>query len=203
MQRHNSTSLKYPTTSRTHYSRCIEHNQFIHCNDKGIPFIEAQVLDCTLSDVLNNHIPSELNKFMPFELEDITNLLPFRVQLNIFQCGGFAIGQCISYKIVDGLLYFMFGKIWVAIARGDKANVNPLEFISSTLFPPKDFNIAYDGGVGITKDMVIKRFVFDAFQVENLQERYAHNIYLKKGPTRVETLCMESVCEGYKGLYQE
>ncbi|CAB4264171.1 unnamed protein product [Prunus armeniaca] len=140
---------------------------------------------------------------MPFELEDITNLLPFRVQLNIFQCGGFGIGQCISYKIVDGLLYFMFSKIWVAIACGDKANVNPLEFISSTLFPPKDFNIAYDGGVGITKDMVIKRFVFDAFQVENLQERYAHNIYLKKGPTRVETLCMESVCEGYKGLYQE
>ncbi|CAL8994027.1 unnamed protein product [Prunus brigantina] len=136
-------------------ARCIEHNQFIHCNNKGIPFVEARVLDCTLSDVLNNPIPSKLNKFMPFELEDITNLLPLRVQLNIFQCGGFAIGQCISYKIVDGLLYFMFSKIWAAIARGDKANVNSPEFISSTLFPPKDFNIAYDGGVGITKDMVI------------------------------------------------
>ncbi|XP_021832832.1 vinorine synthase-like [Prunus avium] len=175
-------TLFYPLAGR------IEHNQFIHCNDEGIPFFEARVLDCTLSDVLNNPIPGELNKFMPFELDDITNSFPLGVQLNIFQCGGFAIGQCISHKIADGLSYFMFGKIWAALARGDKANINPPEFISSTLFPPKEFNIAYDGGVGITKDRITKRFVFDASQIENLRARYEHNMHLKKRLTRVETL---------------
>ncbi|KAI5352109.1 hypothetical protein L3X38_005000 [Prunus dulcis] len=175
-------TLFYPLAGR------IKHNQFIHCNDEGIPFFEARVLDCTLSDVLNNPIPGELNKFMPFELDDITNSFPLGVQLNIFQCGGFAIGQCISHKIADGLSYFMFSKIWAAIARGDKANINPPEFISSTLFPPKEFNIAYDGGVGITKDRVTKRFVFDSSQIENLRARYGHNMHLQKRLTRVETL---------------
>ncbi|PQP92084.1 vinorine synthase-like [Prunus yedoensis var. nudiflora] len=109
---------------------------------------------------------------MPFELDDISNSLPLGVQLNIFQCGGFAIGQCISHKIADGLSYFMFSKIWAAVARGDQASINPPEFVSSTLFPPKEFNIGFDGSVGITKDRVTKRFVFDASQIENLRERY-------------------------------
>ncbi|CAB4294802.1 unnamed protein product [Prunus armeniaca] len=121
-------NLFYPLAGR------IKNNQFIHCNDEGIPFLKARVLDCTLSDVLNNPIPGELNKFMPVELDDITNSFPLGVQLNIFQCGGFAIGQCISHKIADGLSYFMFSKIWAAIARGDQANINPPEFVSSTLF---------------------------------------------------------------------
>ncbi|CAB4294794.1 unnamed protein product [Prunus armeniaca] len=176
-------NLFYPLAGR------IKNNQFIHCNDEGIPFVEARVLDCTLSDVLSNPIPGELNKFMPFELDDITNSLPLGVQLNIFQCGGFAIGQCISHKIADGLSYFMFSKIWAAIARGDQANINPPEFVSSTLFPPKEFNIGFDGSVGITKDRVTKRFVFAASQIENLRERYEQSMHnMKKRPTRVETL---------------
>ncbi|KAI5352104.1 hypothetical protein L3X38_004995 [Prunus dulcis] len=176
-------NLFYPLAGR------IKNNQFIHCNDEGIPFVEARVLDCTLSDVLSNPIPGELNKFMPFELDDITNSLPLGVQLNIFPCGGFAIGQCISHKIADGLSYFMFSKIWAAIARGDQANINPPEFVSSTLFPPKEFNIGFDSSVGITKDRVTKRFVFDASQIENLRERYEQSMHnMKKRPTRVETL---------------
>ncbi|KAL6294340.1 hypothetical protein ACE6H2_002482 [Prunus campanulata] len=176
-------NLFYPLAGR------IRNNQFIHCNDEGTPFVEARVLDCTLSDVLNNPIPGELNKFMPFELDDISNSLPLGVQLNIFQCGGFAIGQCISHKIADGLSYFMFSKIWAAVARGDQANINPPEFVSSTLFPPKEFNIGFDGSVGITKDRVTKRFVFDASQIENLRERYEQSMHnMKKPPTRVETL---------------
>ncbi|PQQ10989.1 vinorine synthase-like [Prunus yedoensis var. nudiflora] len=71
----------------------------------------------------------------------------------------------------------MFSKIWAAIARGDQANITPPEFVSSTLFPPKEFNIGFDGSVGITKDRVTKRFVFDASQIENLRERYEQSMH--------------------------
>ncbi|PQP92083.1 vinorine synthase-like [Prunus yedoensis var. nudiflora] len=125
-------NLFYPLAGR------IKNNQFIHCNDEGIPFVEARVLDYTLSDVSQQPYPC---------------------------------------------------KIWAAIARGDQANINPPEFVSSTLFPPKEFNIGFDGSVGITKDRVTKRFVFDASQIENLRERYETSMHnMKKRPTRVETL---------------
>ncbi|XP_050119354.1 stemmadenine O-acetyltransferase-like [Malus sylvestris] len=177
-------SLFYPLAGR------IKDNCFIHCNDEGIPYIEARVLNCTLSDVLSNPNPDELNKFMPFELDDITNPLPFGVQLNIFQCGGFAIGQCVSHKIADGLSYFTFSKIWAAIARGEQANIDPPQFVSATLFPPKEFNTGFDGGVGITKDRVTKRFVFNASKIKTLQAKYEKDMksLQLKHPTRVETL---------------
>ena len=48
-------------------------NKFIDCNDEGIPYLEAHVKNYKLDHVLKNPIPEELNKFVPFELDDIAN----------------------------------------------------------------------------------------------------------------------------------
>lgn len=50
----------------------------------GHSLLEAQV-KCKLSDFHNNPIPDELNKFLPFEPDHITNEFALGLQLNIFQ----------------------------------------------------------------------------------------------------------------------
>ncbi|MCI12273.1 vinorine synthase-like, partial [Trifolium medium] len=50
-------------------------NTFIHCNDEGIPFIEAKITNYKIIDVIQNPIPSELHRLIPFQLDNITNII--------------------------------------------------------------------------------------------------------------------------------
>lgn len=176
-------TLFYPLAGR------IKDNQYVDCNDEGIPYVEAHV-KCRVSDVLKNPIPGEFSEFMPFELDDIANKFPLGVQLNVFECGGFAIGHCISHKLADGLSHFMFSKTWAATALGDQAKIESPQFISAKLFPPRDFK-AYDAGLGITRNKVAKRFVFNASMIEALRAKYQDSAGLEnqlKPPSRVDAL---------------
>ncbi|KAL6193197.1 hypothetical protein ACLB2K_034281 [Fragaria x ananassa] len=181
----------YPLAGR------VKDNKFIDCNDEGKPYLEAQVKNCKLADILKNPIPEELNKFVPFELDDTANEYALGIQLNIFECGGFAIGQCVSHKLADGSSYFMFSKTWDAIALGvsgdhSHAEINRPEFISANLFPPKDLTGYINPSIAsITKNKVTKRFVFDASNIEVLRVKYGGNAGLEKDekrPSRVEVL---------------
>lgn len=169
----------YPLAGR------INGRDFIDCNDEGIPFIEAKV-ECTLDEVIHKPVPGELNHLVPFELDNITDIT-FGVQLNVFECGGIAIGACLSHQIADGLSFFTFLNSWAAIARGQQAP-NP-EFVSAKLFPPKNTS-GFDPKVGIVKEnLICKMFVFDASTIEALRAKYAdNNIPNEKPPTRVEAL---------------
>ncbi|XP_004310027.1 PREDICTED: vinorine synthase-like [Fragaria vesca subsp. vesca] len=175
-------TLFYPLAGR------IRDNKYVDCNDEGIPYVEAHV-KCELSEVLNNPVPGEFSKFMPFELDNIDNKFPLGVQLNIFECGGFAIGHCIAHKLADGLSHFMFSKTWAATALGDKAKIEHPEFISAKLFPPRDFT-AYDAGLGITRNKVAKRFVFSTSIIEALRAKYrdSEGLENQKPPSRVDAL---------------
>ncbi|XP_004310026.1 PREDICTED: vinorine synthase-like [Fragaria vesca subsp. vesca] len=170
-------SLYYPLAGR------FKDNQHVDCNDNGVPYLEAQV-NCKLSDVLNNPIPGELNKLMPFELDDVASKYPLGVQLNVFQCGGFAIAQCLTHKLADGLSYFTFSKTWAATAGGEPKIAQP-QFISATLFPPKNLS-GYDARTGITRNKVTKRFVFSAINIEELRKVQANKA--SAHPSRVEAL---------------
>ncbi|XP_050375110.1 stemmadenine O-acetyltransferase-like [Argentina anserina] len=170
-------TLYYPLAGR------FKDNQYVDCNDNGIPYLEAQV-NCKLSDVLDNPIPGELNKLMPFELDDVANKCALGVQLNIFQCGGFAIAQCLSHKLADGLSYFTFSKTWAATARGESKIAHP-QFNSATLFPPKNLS-GFDARTGITRNKVTKRFVFSASNIEKLI--YAQENKASARPSRVQAL---------------
>ncbi|PON64741.1 Transferase [Parasponia andersonii] len=172
-------TLFYPLAGRLK-----ENTAFIDCNDEGIPYSEARV-NCQLSHVLKNPIlPKELNKFIPFESDDMSDLV-LGVQLNIFECGAIAIGSCISHKIADGLSSFMFLKSWAAIARGDHMQARP-QFEAAKLFPPRNIS-GFSPRVGITNknSIISKRFVFSASAIEALRQKYAVD---NKGSSRVEAL---------------
>ncbi|OMO81483.1 Transferase [Corchorus olitorius] len=172
----------YPLAGR------IKDNLFVDCNDEGIPFLEAQV-NCNLSDVLENPVPSELNKLVPFELDDAEEL-PLGIQFNVFNCGGITIGLCISHKIADALSFFTFVNTWAAIARGESHIVSP-EFVSAKLFPPKTM-LGYEPRTGISKEgSVTERFLFSASKIKEIQAKYTNKTAStgdEKGPSRIEAL---------------
>ncbi|XP_038713333.1 stemmadenine O-acetyltransferase-like [Tripterygium wilfordii] len=170
----------YPLSGR------IKDNVYVDCNDEGAPYLEAQV-KCSLSDVLENPVPSELNKLLPLQLDDVQEL-PLGVQFNIFQCGGVAIGVCISHKVADALSFLTFLKSWAETARGESDIVRP-QFISATLFPPKNIS-GFEPSTGITnQNIVAKRFVFDVSAIETLRTKYTDHVNSTSvPPSRVEAL---------------
>ncbi|KAL5563715.1 hypothetical protein UlMin_033462 [Ulmus minor] len=160
----------YPLAGR------LNANLFVDCNDEGIPFLEAKV-KCQISDIIKN--PSG-------KMTD----LALGIQLNIFECGGIAIGSCISHKLADGLSSFMFLKSWAATARGE-LEILPPQFVSATLFPPRNIS-GFSHGARLTKEknIILKRFVFSTAMIEQLREKYGDTKSLenKTRPTRVEAL---------------
>ncbi|XP_027174673.1 vinorine synthase-like [Coffea eugenioides] len=72
---------------------------FIDCDDSGALFIEAQV-HAQLSEKLSQSTAiEELNQYLPLEpyAHDADNI-PLAIQISFFECGGMAIGVCISHK---------------------------------------------------------------------------------------------------------
>ncbi|XP_062006244.1 stemmadenine O-acetyltransferase-like [Rosa rugosa] len=178
-------TLFYPLAGR------LKDNLYVHCNDEGIAYLEARVNKTTLSDLLDDPIPGELTKLVPFEGD--VNEFSLGVQLNIFECGGVAIGISFSHKLTDGLSMLMFIKAWAATSRralGDhQAEIEPPQFVSATFFPPKIFT-QHDASFGMRKNKVTtKRFVFDAANIEDLRAKYVDlDKPLIKRPSRVESL---------------
>ncbi|CAN6550874.1 unnamed protein product [Malus baccata var. baccata] len=182
----NALTQFYPLAGRA------QGNLFIDCNDQGIPYLETRV-KCQLSDVIQNPIPVELNKFIPFQLDEVVDI-SFGVQLNIFECGGIALGLCISHKIADALSFFNFIKTWAATARQQSDHLVCPQFVSAKLFPPKNIS-GYSPRVGITKENIVTRmFVFEASKIEALKSKYGAGDHSKslenhqKPPSRVEAL---------------
>ncbi|XVE92242.1 hypothetical protein REPUB_Repub01dG0079900 [Reevesia pubescens] len=179
----NALTYFYPLAGR------INHNQFVDCNDEGIPFFEAQV-NCQLSDVLENPVPSEFNKFLPFILDDAEEL-PLGIQFNFFDCGGIGLGVCISHKIADALSLFTFVNTWAAISRADQSCIVSPEFISAKLFPPKSI-LGNEPRIGISKERIMtKRFVFSASKIQEIKAKYTKNTASpgdQKAPSRIEAL---------------
>ncbi|KAL3577884.1 hypothetical protein D5086_019388 [Populus alba] len=174
-------NLYYPLAGR------IKDNLFVECNDEGIPFFQAEV-KCRLPQVVENPEPSELNKLIPFALDDAEEL-PLGIQYSIFECGGIVIGLCISHKVGDASSLFTFIKYWAATARGEADHISRPDFISATLFPPINIS-GFKPATGITKeDVVTKRFVFRSSSIELLKEKCSPasgSLENQRPPSRVE-----------------
>ncbi|KAA8529713.1 hypothetical protein F0562_034187 [Nyssa sinensis] len=170
----------YPLAGR------MKDNLFIDCNDEGVLFLKAHV-KCQLSEVVEQPEPANLNKLLPCELDNVGDLV-LAIQVNSFDCGGTAVGLCISHKIADALSMFMFINSWAATARGDSDIVSP-HFGLATLFPPRKLT-GFKASTGIFKDKIVtKRFVFNSSKIASLRAKYTDSKGEKGGrPTRIEAL---------------
>ncbi|XP_059281094.1 stemmadenine O-acetyltransferase-like [Lycium ferocissimum] len=167
----------YPLAGR------VVNNLYVDCNDEGVPYVEV-VVKCKLVDIISDPIPNELNKFIPYELDDVKNL-GLVVQVNFFECGGMAIGIGISHKLADAASCFMFINTWAAIARRDYDGTchSPFfspRFDSATLFPPKDASLVQDAYLEIHQENIVtKRFVFSNSDISALRDEYADQNRMK------------------------
>ncbi|XP_023522263.1 vinorine synthase-like [Cucurbita pepo subsp. pepo] len=171
----------YPLAGRVNYDEL-----FIDCNDAGVPFIETRV-NCRLSDVMNTAFPTELNKLLPFELDALDDV-SMGVQLNVFECGGVAVGICISHKISDALSFFIVVNGWAAVSRGEKEALET-HLSASELFPPSKTPI-YNTRTSIFRQRVAKRYQIDSASIETIRAQYAEYFAMEnqRRPSRVEAL---------------
>ncbi|KAK1388615.1 Vinorine synthase [Heracleum sosnowskyi] len=169
----------------------IDDDLSINCNDQGAYFAVAEV-NSLLSDFLKNLSLPSIQHFLPCENSfdgsgggaRVTN-----IQVNVFECGGIAIGLCISHKIVDGAALSSFLQGWATTASGDKA-VYP-DFIAPSIFPAddlwlRDTSMVVWGSLFKKGKCATRRLVFDSSAIATLKAD-ASGLNLKC-PTRVEVV---------------
>ncbi|KAJ9709683.1 hypothetical protein PVL29_001253 [Vitis rotundifolia] len=138
----------------------------------------------------------QLRQFFPYALDDIVDIV-LAIQVNIFKCGGIAIGVCISHKVADALSVFMFVNGWAAVARWDTDMVCP-QFGLAILFPPINLS-GFNPITGMTKEKILtKRFVFSASRLAALRENTTED--LPRRPPRIEALSA-FICSRFKRVY--
>ncbi|KAK9725473.1 hypothetical protein RND81_05G146000 [Saponaria officinalis] len=169
----------------------------IDCNDEGLPFIETNV-NCSLSSFLS--LPNRLDfmpKFLPpreslgivGNLGTVTELAHLAIQVNVFTCGGLAIGWYDIHKIMDGSSSATFFKHWTALASQCYDDLIQPDFDATvTAFPPlsKAPQLQWDNGsenhVNQKSRTVVKSFVFQSPAIAALITRAATK--LVPNPTR-------------------
>ncbi|KAL0372318.1 UNVERIFIED_CONTAM: Vinorine synthase [Sesamum calycinum] len=136
----------------------------------GAPYVEA-ISNCNLSQVVTNPVPKNMDKLLPFKVDDVQNLGMF-VQVTYFSCGGIAVGLVMSHKIADALSFFLVANKWAAVARnGNYDDVPCPMFEGAKIFPPRD-SARFKPSTGIMKEEpVTKIFMFPASKISTLQER--------------------------------
>ena len=79
-----------------------------------------------------------LNQFLPFQPHGSHEVI-LAVQYSIFECGGVAIGVCVSHRIADGTSATTFLGAWSATSCREEDIVCP-KFHAAMYFPPKDIS---------------------------------------------------------------
>ncbi|CAH1446260.1 unnamed protein product [Lactuca virosa] len=172
----------------------IKDDLSIDCTDIGAYFAVARV-DASLEEFLKHPDFDLINRFLPCEPSfngsnegsHVSN-----IQVNIFECGGIAIGLCISHKILDGAALSTFLRGWAGTCCGLKEVVQP-NMNTSSLFPAKDLWLK-DSSMVMWKSLFkmgkcsTKRFVFSSSKLDALKEKTMANGVRVKDPTRVEVV---------------
>ncbi|KAK2660882.1 hypothetical protein Ddye_007417 [Dipteronia dyeriana] len=178
----------------------IKDDLSIECNDEGAYFVETRV-NCCLDECLNQpDIVLLVHKFLPCEpilKESSAGTYVTNIQVNVFECGGIAIGLCISHKILDGAALSTFLKAWTTTARGGGDQVIHPNFIAISLFPTndswlRDSMMVIWGSLFKMGKCVTRRFVFNNSAIAALKAHVetesSGSWGLKSRPTRVETI---------------
>ncbi|KAK9732918.1 hypothetical protein RND81_04G031800 [Saponaria officinalis] len=88
----------------------------IICNDEGVPFIEAHV-NCPISALISSPTSSNVDflSFYPPGENLQKSGIHLAIQVNVFTCGGFAIGWYHTHKVTDGVSVSTFFQHWAAL----------------------------------------------------------------------------------------
>ncbi|XP_050209090.1 stemmadenine O-acetyltransferase-like [Mercurialis annua] len=186
-------NLYYPFSGRV-----VDNFHIDHFNE-GIPLIIARINGLSLSDFLKNPRLEFINGFLPFKpFTKITDMgVPqMGFQVNVFSCGGLAIGCCASHKLVDGPTGAAFIHAWATLTRTGSLSsvVKPNCDEASVYFPPKNpfpqEHLSLMETLWFTEgNYISKRFVFSAKAITSIRiKARGEGNEKKKLPSRIEAL---------------
>ncbi|CAN1252698.1 Stemmadenine O-acetyltransferase [Linum perenne] len=196
-------TLHYPVGGR------VRDNFIIDDFCEGIPFVEARV-KCSLCDFLydqdvdSDHGVELLNNLLPLQaqrlvLDDAGPQIV--VQLNVFECGGLALGFCSLHKTLDGVAARGLLRTWSTINNGridDNQMVQRSEIIQPDFsqgvltFPPvrslpPEYTSLVEGiWFGSKGKPVTRRFVFNTESISKLRLRSRSQAL--ENPTRADAI---------------
>jgi shikimate O-hydroxycinnamoyltransferase len=190
----------------------------IDCNDEGAIYMEASInmemeefLSPPKLQLINKLLPCEPNKTQPYN-EILPQIL---VQVNIFKCGGIAIGLCNLHTILDAYSCSLFLKTWSSICKGSNDEICEPNFsIASLTFPPRNTFGVRAGVMNINKGLEIevkcstRRFLFDNKSINDLKIASTKNDGINtKLPTSYKVvtsfICKHMIVACMKEFYDE
>ncbi|KAL5984082.1 hypothetical protein ACLOJK_018184 [Asimina triloba] len=156
----------------------------VECNDQGVEVTEARV-EGRLSDLLQNPYMEVLDRLVPCSFitprSGVEGAIP--TQLNVFDCGGIAVGVSAHHTVLDGVSLVHFMNEWASTAHGGRRVQAPL-FQASEIFPTQGLLPPFP--VRTKGNMVGRRFVFHAPRIQALRSR--PSVAAAARPTRVEAV---------------
>lgn len=171
----NTLSVFYPLAGRVH-----DDANYFNCNDEGVPYVHVEV-DKPLDIVIRDIDVSQLDKLLPFYGQEGFTKLLLAIKINVFTCGGLAIGVRMSHAISDAFSLVMFVKTWASMANRNNHHTNLGCVLPSfemwKLFPPSlSLNMYANQNTDLIKDKPItKWFLFGEAKLEDLRSKLLSN----------------------------
>ncbi|PON64749.1 Transferase [Parasponia andersonii] len=167
----------------------INNNITIECTDDGAPYVEAK-FNGPLSTFLElRDDPAVIDQFFPAAIQspEASTWPLLQVQATFFDCGGLAVGVCLSHKVCDARSMSVFMKTWVEISKGSAQTVVPV-FDAVSYFPPAEQLSLPLPAPGSNKpgERITKMFVFDKQKIADLKAKTTG--YRVQQPSRVEVV---------------
>ncbi|XP_019171632.1 PREDICTED: acetyl-CoA-benzylalcohol acetyltransferase-like [Ipomoea nil] len=174
----------------------------IKCDDQGVGYAEVEVEGCRMVDFLDDLHCQNLNRLLPHldgggdSGNSSTPLVV--IQVNLFKCGGAAIGVCVWHKIADTHTTIQFINAWAAKAASDlqiagdddgdcKVELQRLTFNGGSFFPLKNFPVEMPP-LGHDMKVVTRRFVLNGRKVSSLRTEFKEYYSKVNGGASVRTL---------------
>ncbi|KAL5578171.1 hypothetical protein UlMin_019870 [Ulmus minor] len=170
----------------------IRENSSVECNDEGADFIETRI-NIPLSKILKKPDLETIKLLIPKSNAtkyEVATACMLAVQANFFECGGIAIGVCLSHKLADASTISTFINSWAETTSesGNEFEISQLDALS--LFPPHDSLASrpspYEAVIEVIEESAVTRLVFNASRIAALKSKVAGGIV--KNPTRVEAV---------------
>ncbi|GAA0161525.1 hypothetical protein LIER_39247 [Lithospermum erythrorhizon] len=174
-------TLFYPLAGRIR-----RNNLSVDCNDEGVEVVHAFV-HTQLANVLKEPKMNELKNLVPEQAQEIGCDIPLAMQINFFDCGGIAIGVCMSHEVADVKSLAIFMHAWAATCRGGEEIAPPV--YGAAPYPPLDLSktsFTTDLNLSNKEKLTAKRIVFEKEKLDKLKE-IASRVELKN-PSRVEVV---------------
>lgn len=158
----------------------------IDCNDQGVNYVTTNV-NCHLIDYLNKPNLESISQFLPcqppFKVLGVGDYVT-NIQINVFECGGIAIGLCIAHKVLDGAGLSTFLKNWSGLVTCPNLMAN--YFFPSDDLWLRDTSMIMWSSMFKKGNFVTKRLVFNDSAIDNLK-RMSTSAHIKY-PTKVEVV---------------